>query len=264
MLFKDHLGSTRSVVKVDPVAGFPNWGESWVTVEVYDYNPYGDLYSSYVSDPDPTEQKFTGKERDGNGLDYFGARYYDGSAYNAAFRWISADSLTPHAYDPPSLNKYAYVRSDPVGLSIRMEGGHAGCEVARAAILAFLSGWSPCQRASTAAAVTWGDVRKETVAVLVGTTRYRIRVRSCSASSWADIGRYWTPTFSELRRGSLVRIPASWVSVSHPGLILRDFKYLPPSETSLVLRTNGGCPESHLIRSHWRPKACDDGTCWHL
>jgi RHS repeat-associated protein len=58
----------------------------------------------------------SGKERDGNGLDYFGARYYDGSAYNATFRWISADSLAAHTYDPPSLNKYAYVRNDPVNL----------------------------------------------------------------------------------------------------------------------------------------------------
>jgi hypothetical protein len=29
-------------------------------------------------------------------------------------RWISADSLTSRIYDPPSLNKYTYVRNDPV------------------------------------------------------------------------------------------------------------------------------------------------------
>jgi RHS repeat-associated protein len=65
----------------------------------------------------------SGKERDGNGLDYFGARYYDGSAYPATFRWISADSVTAHIYDPPSLNKYAYVRNDPVNLVDR--DGHS-------------------------------------------------------------------------------------------------------------------------------------------
>ena len=58
----------------------------------------------------------SGKERDGNNLDYFGARYYDGSAYNATYRWISADPITAHIYDPPSLNKYAYCRDDPVNL----------------------------------------------------------------------------------------------------------------------------------------------------
>jgi RHS repeat-associated protein len=63
-----------------------------------------------------TGSRCTGKERDGNGLDYFGARYYDGSGSNATFRWISADSLTSHIYDPPSLNKYAYCRGNPVTL----------------------------------------------------------------------------------------------------------------------------------------------------
>jgi hypothetical protein len=31
-------------------------------------------------------------------------------------RWISADSVTPRVYDPPSLNKYTFVRNDPVNL----------------------------------------------------------------------------------------------------------------------------------------------------
>ena len=32
-------------------------------------------------------------------------------------RWISADSVTSRIYDPPSLNKYTYVRNDPVNLT---------------------------------------------------------------------------------------------------------------------------------------------------
>ena len=47
-----------------------------------------------------------------NGLEYFGARYYNPSL----MRWNSADSMTTHVYDPQSLNKYAYVRNNPVNL----------------------------------------------------------------------------------------------------------------------------------------------------
>jgi len=68
-----------------------------------------------------TTRLFTGKERDGGayaGLDYFGARYYQPgfTMWSEGQRWISADSVTGHIYDPPSLNKYAYVRNDPVNL----------------------------------------------------------------------------------------------------------------------------------------------------
>lgn len=31
-------------------------------------------------------------------------------------RWISADPVTVNIYDPQSLNKYTYVRNDPVNL----------------------------------------------------------------------------------------------------------------------------------------------------
>jgi len=46
------------------------------------------------------------------GLKDFGARYYNPTTK----RWNTADSLTAHIYDPQSLNKYAYVRNDPVNL----------------------------------------------------------------------------------------------------------------------------------------------------
>jgi hypothetical protein len=45
-------------------------------------------------------------------MKYFGARYY----HATSARWISADSLTARVYDPQSLNKYGYVRNDPVNL----------------------------------------------------------------------------------------------------------------------------------------------------
>jgi RHS repeat-associated protein len=78
------------------VGGAPSW--SWKNSQ-----PFG----SGGSD------QFTGHKQDSEtGLKYFGARYYNA----AALRWISADSVTAHVYDPQSLNKYAYVRNDPVNL----------------------------------------------------------------------------------------------------------------------------------------------------
>ena len=46
-------------------------------------------------------------------MDDFGARWYDAAG---TFRWISPDPLTARIYDPLSLNKYSYVRNDPVNL----------------------------------------------------------------------------------------------------------------------------------------------------
>jgi RHS repeat-associated protein len=110
-VFKDHLGSTRSIATVTPPAPGNNWGYDWETTAVFDYNPFGDYASSSNQDPQSSRARFTGKEREDNGLDYFGARYYDS---NRTQRWISPDPITSRIYDPPSLNKYAYVRNDPV------------------------------------------------------------------------------------------------------------------------------------------------------
>jgi RHS repeat-associated protein len=72
--------------------------------------------------------KFTGKERDAEtGLDYFGARYYSG----AQGRFTSPDPLGGHLADPQTLNRYAYVRNnplrfnDPTGLDFYLKGGDA-------------------------------------------------------------------------------------------------------------------------------------------
>ncbi len=112
LLFKDHLGSTRKVVNV-PLPN-PNWPyyTAWSSTESYDYQPFGGSYSS----SGPTRQRFHGKERNGD-LDYYGARYYDSrTMQDSSMRWISADSVTTRLYDPLSLNKYTYVRNDPVNL----------------------------------------------------------------------------------------------------------------------------------------------------
>jgi len=61
-----------------------------------------------------TAYHFTGKERDSeSGLDNFGARY-DASSMG---RFMTPDPLGGHLTDPQTLNKYAYVRNNPVTLT---------------------------------------------------------------------------------------------------------------------------------------------------
>jgi RHS repeat-associated protein len=55
--------------------------------------------------------QFQGHKDDSeSGLHYNLARYYD----PAISRWAAADSVTARVFDPQSLNKYAYVRNDPI------------------------------------------------------------------------------------------------------------------------------------------------------
>jgi RHS repeat-associated protein len=68
---------------------------------------YSKAYGSAGSDQYPGQ-----KDDSETGLKDFGARYYN----PLAMRWNSADPLTAHIYDPQSLNKYSYVRNDPVNL----------------------------------------------------------------------------------------------------------------------------------------------------
>ena len=56
--------------------------------------------------------RFTGKEKDDSGLYYYGARYYD----DAVGRFLAADSILPNVYDPQQLNRFAYVRNNPIKL----------------------------------------------------------------------------------------------------------------------------------------------------
>jgi RHS repeat-associated protein len=79
--------------------------------------PFGDQLSCSDSVQFPTEQHFTGKERDTeSGLDYFGARYY-GSSMG---RFMSPDPAGMMAADiefPQSLNRYAYVWNNPLSFT---------------------------------------------------------------------------------------------------------------------------------------------------
>jgi RHS repeat-associated protein len=59
----------------------------------------------------PTGYTFTGQRVDASaGLMYYNARYYDA----ALGRFISADTIIPNLYDPQALNRYTYVRNNPL------------------------------------------------------------------------------------------------------------------------------------------------------
>ncbi|MGC2548139.1 MAG: RHS repeat-associated core domain-containing protein, partial [Silvibacterium sp.] len=80
--------------------------------------PFGD---AETCGPMPTEQLYTGKERDAeSGLDYFGARYYASSMGRfMSPDWAVKSTPVPYAElsDPQSLNLYSYVRNNPLSRS---------------------------------------------------------------------------------------------------------------------------------------------------
>ncbi len=94
-LHGDHLGSTSVT--------------SGASSSTQVYYPFGAVRAS--SGNLQTDFTFTGQKIDASdGLMYYGARYYDA----ALARFISADTLVPSVYNPQSLNRYAYVRNNPV------------------------------------------------------------------------------------------------------------------------------------------------------
>gem|GEM_PF-1552434 len=82
------------------------------TWDISDYYPFGGERA--VSSSTSNRYKFTGKERDTeSNLDNFGARF-DSSTLA---RFMSPDPLGGHPEDPQTLNRYAYVRNNPVNLT---------------------------------------------------------------------------------------------------------------------------------------------------
>ena len=110
--FSDHL-KTASVVT-----------DSGGTIKAEsDYYPWGGELQ--ITANDSNHYKFTGKERDETGLDYFGARYYsNGLGRFVTPDWAATPVPVPFAdlKDPQSLNQYAYVRNRPA--SVIDKDGH--------------------------------------------------------------------------------------------------------------------------------------------
>ena len=78
-------------------------------VEVSEYTPYGSL-ATHTGAAD-VAHKFTGQRLDiSTGLYFYNARYYDPQLG----RFIQPDSIVQAPSDPQSLNRYSYVRNNPV------------------------------------------------------------------------------------------------------------------------------------------------------
>jgi len=98
----DHLGSSRVVT--DSAGNI---------LDDCDFLPFGGT-TCVAGSTSGNTYEFTGKERDSeSGNDYFGARYYT----NILGRFMSPDPLGGSLVDPQTLNKYSYVRNNPINLT---------------------------------------------------------------------------------------------------------------------------------------------------
>jgi RHS repeat-associated protein len=99
----DHLGGTAVVMN----------GQGGLVSRVR-YLPYGNQWTQETGAP-PTDRLFTGQRRYGprSGIYHYGARFYS----TDIGRFLQADSIVPEAANPRDLNRYAYVRNNPVNHS---------------------------------------------------------------------------------------------------------------------------------------------------
>ncbi len=94
----DHLGGTNLITNT-----------SGTVIRTTKYMPYGSTYET--SGTDDNDHKYTAQRLDDTtGLYYYGARYYDPSSG----KFISPDSIVQATMDPQSLDRYAYVRNNPI------------------------------------------------------------------------------------------------------------------------------------------------------
>ena len=98
-IYRDHLGSSSRMANATGHQVKAVW-----------YRPFGGTAAEHGGAT--LRYRFTGKEKDDSGLYYYGARYYD----DELGRFLAADSLLPNVYDPQQLNRFAYVRNNPVKL----------------------------------------------------------------------------------------------------------------------------------------------------
>lgn len=97
---QDHLGGTSVVTD-----------SSGNKVEQMFYKPFGELVED-VGTVSVTH-KYTGQELDAEtDLYFYNARYYN----PGIGRFVSADTIVPHPFNPQSLNRYSYVLNNPVKL----------------------------------------------------------------------------------------------------------------------------------------------------
>ncbi len=98
--FSDHLGSASVVTNVTETVK-----------DESDYYPFGG--ERVITNQDPNQYKFTGKERDTeSGLDYFGARYHSSSL--GRFTSVDPSGLSANRIQPQSWNRYTYSLNNPL------------------------------------------------------------------------------------------------------------------------------------------------------
>jgi len=99
-LVGDHLGSTQTTAN-----------DSGVKVSEMRYKAYGETRYSGPPAGAPTNYRFTGQQQSAAlGLYHMGARWYDPYLN----RWIQPDTIIPDPANPQSLNRYSYVRGNPL------------------------------------------------------------------------------------------------------------------------------------------------------
>jgi len=92
----DHLGSTSVLVN-----------SSGKLIEKTRYDPFG----SELAGGNKSKYGYNGKEEDvTTGLLYYGARYYNPRLK----RWTQADWIIQNLFDPQNLNRYSYVKNNPL------------------------------------------------------------------------------------------------------------------------------------------------------
>src|SRR5262249_43968701 len=99
----DHLGGINIVTD-----------QNGAKQELTEYDPWGNVSRNEPSNNSvEPSRRFTGKELDTESdLYYYDARYYDAELP----RFVSPDPVVPSVDDPQSLNRYSYVKNNPVAL----------------------------------------------------------------------------------------------------------------------------------------------------
>ena len=159
-VYPDHLGSSSRMADRDGNQVKAIW-----------YLPFGS--DAKESGEAKARYRYTGKEKDDSGLYYYGARYYD----DALGRFMAADSILPDVYDPQQLNRFAYVRNNPIRL-IDPDGHSAqGAGFVLSELLSFAFGVS----SGTVSGVGLSGIRYEEYAVGHGG---KPRVADQGVSGW--------------------------------------------------------------------------------
>jgi RHS repeat-associated protein len=99
-LYADHLGSTTLTARMDGLGGD--------LISTLSYTAWGETRNS--TGATPTSYRYTGQREAEAGLYFYQARWYDPYLN----RWTQPDTIIPDIYNPIDLDRYAYVRNNPI------------------------------------------------------------------------------------------------------------------------------------------------------